>query len=182
MQNKKGFTIIELIVVIAIITVLASIVAVNVAGYINKAKAARIASEARNVQSAMEMYYAQNGYYPLYNNGTDTDRMSCNSGLGNTGFYTDLNPLLVPTFMGSLPTFPSSDSTSCSAGYWEYETGSNVPSSTVTCGITPIGKYAIYIGSPFQISNLPLLMNNGTQVCPGARCISTYEYCLTGGS
>ena len=37
-MNKKGFTIIELIVVIAIIAVLATIVLVNVTQYINKGK------------------------------------------------------------------------------------------------------------------------------------------------
>ena len=36
MQSNKGFTIIELIVVIAIIATLSSIVMVNVSGYINK--------------------------------------------------------------------------------------------------------------------------------------------------
>ncbi|MCX6718699.1 MAG: prepilin-type N-terminal cleavage/methylation domain-containing protein [Candidatus Staskawiczbacteria bacterium] len=38
MNKSKGFTIIELIVVIAIIAVLAAIVLVNVTGYINKGK------------------------------------------------------------------------------------------------------------------------------------------------
>lgn len=42
MQKQKGFTIIELIVVIAIIAVLAAIVLVNVTGYINKSKNAAI--------------------------------------------------------------------------------------------------------------------------------------------
>lgn len=42
MQRQKGFTIIELIVVIAIIAVLASIVMVNVTSYINKGKDASI--------------------------------------------------------------------------------------------------------------------------------------------
>jgi prepilin-type N-terminal cleavage/methylation domain-containing protein len=42
MNKSKGFTIIELIVVIAIIAVLAAIVLVNVTQYINKGKAAAI--------------------------------------------------------------------------------------------------------------------------------------------
>jgi len=42
MTKSKGFTIIELIVVIAIIAVLASIVLVNVTAYINKGKDAAI--------------------------------------------------------------------------------------------------------------------------------------------
>jgi len=50
MNKNKGFTIIELIVVIAIIAVLASIVLVNVTQYINKGKNAAIKG---NLSSAM---------------------------------------------------------------------------------------------------------------------------------
>ena len=50
MHNKKGFTIIELIVVIAIIAILAAIVMVNVMGYIQKAKRASVASEISSLQ------------------------------------------------------------------------------------------------------------------------------------
>jgi prepilin-type N-terminal cleavage/methylation domain-containing protein len=42
MNKQKGFTIIELIVVIAIIAVLAAIVLVNVTSYINKSRVAAI--------------------------------------------------------------------------------------------------------------------------------------------
>jgi len=45
MNKSKGFTIIELIVVIAIIAILAAIVLVNVTVYINKAKDARVKSD-----------------------------------------------------------------------------------------------------------------------------------------
>lgn len=38
MENQKGFTIIELLIVIAILGVLAAIVLINVTGYINKGK------------------------------------------------------------------------------------------------------------------------------------------------
>ena len=50
MNKQKGFTIIELIVVIAIIAVLAGIVLVNVTQYINKGKDAAIEG---NLSSAM---------------------------------------------------------------------------------------------------------------------------------
>jgi prepilin-type N-terminal cleavage/methylation domain-containing protein len=65
MQNKKkhafssakGFTIIELIVVIAIITVLASIVMVSVTQYINKSKVASIKKSMASLNIASITYF-----------------------------------------------------------------------------------------------------------------------------
>ncbi len=51
MNKQKGFTIIELIVVIAIIAVLAAIVLVNVTKYINKGKDAAIQGNLASVMS-----------------------------------------------------------------------------------------------------------------------------------
>ena len=60
MNKQKGFTIIELIVVIAIIAILASIVLVNVTQYINKAKDAVIIEYVHQVQGASATVYASN--------------------------------------------------------------------------------------------------------------------------
>ena len=53
MNKTKGFTIIELIVVVAIIAVLAAIVSVNVITYLNKGKDAAIKSNLETAQTAM---------------------------------------------------------------------------------------------------------------------------------
>ena len=59
---KKGFTIIELIVVIAIIAILASVVMINVTPYINKAKDTAISEELHSVQAnVMSNYISGNG-------------------------------------------------------------------------------------------------------------------------
>lgn len=60
-MNKKGFTIIELVVVIAIIAVLAAIVLINVAGYINKGKDATIKANMHTVQTTVIATNSQNG-------------------------------------------------------------------------------------------------------------------------
>ena len=63
-KKQKGFTIIELIVVIAIIAILASIVLVNVTQYINKAKDAAIKSDMSNIAVGMATCGASaNGSY-----------------------------------------------------------------------------------------------------------------------
>lgn len=91
-MNKRGFTIIELIVVIAIIAVLAAIVMVNVTVYIAKARDARRTADIRQVQVALAMYYTDNGFYP-----TSPD----NTLIGA------LNGILNPKYIGNIPVSPS---------------------------------------------------------------------------
>ncbi len=63
MHNQKGFTIIELIVVIAIISVLAAIVTATVIGYIKKSKDAVSFAELRQVTTLATDWYNTNGSY-----------------------------------------------------------------------------------------------------------------------
>lgn len=70
MENKKGFTIIELVVVIAIIAILAAIVLINVSGYINKAKDASIKAGINQSITEAINYYVEHGDYS-YNDGAD---------------------------------------------------------------------------------------------------------------
>ena len=53
MKTQKGFTIIELIVVIAIIAILAAIVLVNVTGYISKGRDASLEEAMHTVQTGV---------------------------------------------------------------------------------------------------------------------------------
>jgi type II secretion system protein G len=64
MQKKKGFTLIELLVVVAIIGLLAtlSIVALNTARA--KARDAKRVGDIKQIQTALELYYNDNGGYP----------------------------------------------------------------------------------------------------------------------
>jgi len=63
MIKKKGFTLIELLIVIAIIGVLASIVLVSMGGARSKARDAVRQSDARQIGSAMELYYGDADAY-----------------------------------------------------------------------------------------------------------------------
>lgn len=60
LSQSKGFTIIELIVVIAIIAVLASIVLVNVTQYINKSKNASIKGNMASLMTNATQYFDNN--------------------------------------------------------------------------------------------------------------------------
>ena len=56
---KKGFTVIELIVVIAIIAVLATVVMINVTNYITKAKNSAIKSSMSSIEKATGQWSAE---------------------------------------------------------------------------------------------------------------------------
>ncbi|MCG2694602.1 prepilin-type N-terminal cleavage/methylation domain-containing protein [Candidatus Parcubacteria bacterium] len=66
MHKTKGFTLIELLVVIAIIGILSSVVLASLNTARTKARDARRLSDIKQMQLALEMYYDDNGGYPVY--------------------------------------------------------------------------------------------------------------------
>jgi len=60
MRNKKGFTLIELLVVIAIIGLLSTLAVVSLNGARAKARDARRVSDVKAIQTAIELYKADN--------------------------------------------------------------------------------------------------------------------------
>ena len=62
--NKKGFTLIELMIVIAIIGILAAIAIPQFAAYRAKSYNSAAQSDLRNVLTVLEAYYADYQEYP----------------------------------------------------------------------------------------------------------------------
>jgi len=64
MNRQKGFTLVELLVVIAIIGLLSTLAVVSLGSARSKARDARRISDIRQIQTALELYFASNGAYP----------------------------------------------------------------------------------------------------------------------
>jgi type II secretion system protein G len=60
----RGFTLVELMVVVAIMAILAAIVYSNIGGASPKARDAERQADIRNLQTAIEQYKLKNGRYP----------------------------------------------------------------------------------------------------------------------
>jgi prepilin-type N-terminal cleavage/methylation domain-containing protein len=63
-RDERGFTLIELMIVVVIIGVITSIALPNFARMIHNAKVGRTASEMRSISEAFVAYYASTGQYP----------------------------------------------------------------------------------------------------------------------
>ncbi len=64
-RGQRGFTLVELMVVIAIIAILAAILFPNLTKSIQKSRISALTSAARNLYTDLSTYYADHGYYPV---------------------------------------------------------------------------------------------------------------------
>ncbi|MEK7106427.1 MAG: prepilin-type N-terminal cleavage/methylation domain-containing protein [Patescibacteria group bacterium] len=97
--KNRGFTLIELLVVIAIIAVLASIVIALLSQTKSKARDTKRIQDMKQLKTAIELFYSQNGYYPTCSGGN----IHCDT----TGAYGALSTLeIVPTYIAEIKNDP----------------------------------------------------------------------------
>lgn len=125
---KKGFTLIELLVVVAIIGVLATIILSSLSSARARARDANRVSAIKQMQTALEVYYLDNGHYPIAA-GMASTCSSNNFGSASWAQLTsDLSPYMV---------IPQADVTGNTTGYsgtglcYQYNTNSG---SSGVCG------------------------------------------------
>jgi prepilin-type N-terminal cleavage/methylation domain-containing protein len=63
-KRNEGFTIVELLIVIVVIGILALLVITTYSGIQQKARNSKRQTDIQSLQTQMEAFYSQNGYYP----------------------------------------------------------------------------------------------------------------------
>ncbi|MDI9325560.1 MAG: type II secretion system protein [Alphaproteobacteria bacterium] len=131
-KKRNAFTLIELLIVVAIIGILASIVIVTLTGQTDKANAARAKANSRSVLSAISIYLANENKSPVAST-------TC-SGIGSSPAI----PLpVIPTGAGC------SSSTTNYAVYWAKDTGSTVGVNNLAWCVDSLGKAGTITATTF---------------------------------
>lgn len=95
---KKGFTLIEVLVAVTIIAVLVSIGVVSYSSVNKRSRDAKRKGDVEQMRSALEMYRADNSYYP-------------NTGSGAWADASGLSTVLVSSYLPTIPSDPKSTQT-----------------------------------------------------------------------
>lgn len=90
-KRNQGFTIVELLIVIVVIGILALLVITTYSGIQQKARNSKRQTDAQSLQTQLEAFYSQNGYYPSL-----TD-MNSSVWLGTNMKSLDQNALIDPS-------------------------------------------------------------------------------------
>ncbi len=125
LKNQKGFTLIELMIVIAIIGILAAIAIPNFISYRNKSFCSGVESDANNIAAAIANYFAipSNTSISDANVGVATNLSNMNTWTVNAADI-DAITITVTDASGRCPTDYSGASSAATnpSGYWSSDT------------------------------------------------------------
>jgi len=122
-QRNKGFTIVELLIVIVVIGILALLVITTYSGIQAKARNSKRQTDIASLQTQLEAFFSQSGYYPSLTNLNDSAWLGTNLKSLDTGALTDpSNPTQSKTLVAapvaksySYKVTQSDGTTSCEA-------------------------------------------------------------------
>ncbi len=70
-NDNRGFTLVEIMVVVVILAALIAVVAPNFIGQADEAKRTKVAMDIKNLETALKAYYLDNGFYPSTDQGLE---------------------------------------------------------------------------------------------------------------
>lgn len=88
-KRNQGFTLVELLIVIVVIGILALLVITTYSGIQAKARNAKRQTDVQSLQTQMEAFFSQNGYYPSRADMNDPDWRSDNMKSLDAGALVD---------------------------------------------------------------------------------------------
>jgi prepilin-type N-terminal cleavage/methylation domain-containing protein len=109
-EKRKGFTLIEILIVVAIIAILASVVLVGLGPTQQAGRDARRISDLSEVQTGLELYYNKFGIYP----GTAAG----GTGAPAAATWASLSASVTGAGVGITAAFPNDPSSGKSYQYW----------------------------------------------------------------
>ena len=137
-QHQKGFTLIELIVVIAIIGILAAILLPRYFGFTDQARQSAALSDAQNIKTLAETYYAQYGVMPTITETASTTASTKTAGSSGFAMGTATCQLTAPAGAG----YGTIDSPVFQGYLGAYVDGGGVSSGAITAQ-TALSSYTI---------------------------------------
>jgi len=138
MKQNKGFTLIEMLIVIAIIAILSAVVLTGVSGFQASARDTARIGDLKNIQDYLELYYNKCGFFP----GTFSSG-SCVSGTPNQSWSDLANTMSAAGVTNQFPSDPLSAS-----------------GKSFCYGVNSSGGQDYVLGAVLESSNSALNANN----------------------
>lgn len=88
-KRNQGFTIVELLIVIVVIGILALLVITTYSGIQAKARNSKRSSDVATIQTQLEAFFQNSGYYPSLGNMNDSTWLAANMKSLDTGALID---------------------------------------------------------------------------------------------
>ena len=143
MKKRRGFTLIELLVTISIIAILSAIGLVAYSTVLKQGRDSKRQADLRSIQSALEQYNSDQGFYPAPSPSPFTPGSSLNNCTGNPNTPCSSTKVYLNTIPSDPTGSPQYSYTASSTSYCLYAKmeNSSLPAPTV-CPYT--GIYTSY--------------------------------------
>ena len=162
-RRQKGFTLVELLIVVIILAILAAIVVPQFASSTSDAEVSSLDSTLANMRTAVELYYQQHGEYP----GLNTAVAAACPGSGTPGTGTGMVTDSI-TFLDQMTMYTDTDGKACSTTDAAFKFG-------------PYLNKRIVPGNPITKDNTLAMDNTGDLAMAGASPAAGWKFDVVTG-
>jgi len=159
MKSKKGFTLVELLVVIGIMSILATVVVVQINGSKERSRDSLRKADLLKIATALEFYRTDNKSYPSLDP-SDTTNL-------NTVMNSGLTAALVPTYLPAMPTDPKNPASTKYDQQYQYASSATLGTKSTSFTLyavleKPTAEDKITVPDPIGTGNCPKYVKTGT--------------------